>query len=160
MTLAELNAADPALGEAALLQCCGSHNWTRAMLDRRPFPDRDALLSTAESLWWTLAPADWLAAFAAHPKLGAKRLSAWSAAEQNGVAAAPPSLLWELAQRNDEYEKQFGYIFLLNATGKSAEDMLASLTARLKNDPAAELPIAAVEQAAILRLRLTKLLDS
>jgi OHCU decarboxylase len=160
MTLAELNVVDPTRAEVALLQCCGSRNWSQAMLNRRPFSDRDSLLSTAESLWWTLAPADWLEAFAAHPKLGAKRLSAWSAAEQNGVAAAPPSLLQELAERNNEYEKQFGYIFLLNATGKSAEDMLASLTARLANDPPAELRIAAAEQAAILRLRLTKLLDS
>jgi 2-oxo-4-hydroxy-4-carboxy-5-ureidoimidazoline decarboxylase len=57
------------------------------------------------------------------------------------------------------YEKKFGYIFIVCATGKTAEEMLALLNERLKNDPEAELLIAAKEQNKITRLRLEKLLD-
>lgn len=63
-----------------------------------------------------------------------------------------------LAEGNRRYEARFGYIFIVCASGQSAEAMLAGLEARLGNDSDQELRIAAAEQAKITRLRLEKLL--
>lgn len=157
--LSEFNAADEAVARAALLQCCGSRQWTAEILARRPFHDRETLLSTAESVWSALGPSDWLEAFSAHPKIGAKKLSSWSSQEQSGLNAAADQILEQLAKGNREYEQRFGWIFLVNATGKTARAMLDSLHLRLKNGSAEELRVAAGEQAEITKLRLNKLLS-
>lgn len=60
---------------------------------------------------------------------------------------------------NFEYEERFGHIYIVCATGKTAEEMLALARKRLRNDPGDELKIAAQEQRKITRLRLEKLLD-
>ena len=159
MTIEEFNAADESVARAALLRCCGSKRWAEAMLAQRPFADRPALLSMAEAVWWRLPPDDWLEAFAAHPRIGEKKLSKWSAQEQNGIYAASDPVLQQLTAGNQQYERQFGWIFLINATGKSASDMLDALQARLMNPPGEELRVAAGEQARITGLRLNKLFD-
>jgi len=63
-----------------------------------------------------------------------------------------------LAKANRDYEARFGYLFIVCATGKSAEEMLAILERRLTNAPGEELCIAAEEQRKIMHLRLEKLL--
>ena len=60
---------------------------------------------------------------------------------------------------NQKYEKRFGYIFIVYATGKSAEEMLEIVELRLKNNPYDEIKIAASEQNRITKLRLKKLLS-
>jgi OHCU decarboxylase len=159
MTFAEFNAANTAEARASLLRCCGSKRWAEILQARRPFPDLDALQAEAETCWWTLGPADWLEAFSAHPKIGQSANSRWSAGEQSGVASAPPAVLDRLAAANQKYENRFGWIFLVNATGKSAAEMLTLLEARLKNEAAPELRVAAAEQAKITTLRLNKLFE-
>jgi 2-oxo-4-hydroxy-4-carboxy-5-ureidoimidazoline decarboxylase len=64
-----------------------------------------------------------------------------------------------LAQGNQSYREKFGYIFIVCASGKSAEEMLALLEQRLQNDPVRELEIAAEQQRLITRLRIEKLLS-
>src|SRR5436190_8998572 len=132
---------------AALLRCCGSTRWAEQMASQRPFADFDALLAAARSVWRNLVPADWLQAFAAHPKIGdlaslrAKfaQTAAWSEQEQAGVATTTESTLHALAAGNRAYEEKFGYIFIVCATGKSADEMLALLRQRLGNSTADEL---------------------
>jgi 2-oxo-4-hydroxy-4-carboxy-5-ureidoimidazoline decarboxylase len=158
MTLDEFNAASPADARGALLRCCGSSGWSDKVLSSRPFSDAEALLSTAESVWWTLGEKDWLEAFSAHPRIGEKKHSAWSSREQSGIDSASVETLDRLAKGNVEYEDHFGWIFLVNATGKSAREMLALLEARLQNSREEELRVAAGEQAKITTLRLAKLL--
>lgn len=157
MTFREFNAADASAAHAALLQCCGSKQWTERILAKRPFDNLEALLSTAESVWRTLGPSDWLEAFSAHPRIGEQTRSAWSSQEQNGISSAPDHVLEQLANGNREYEQRFGWIFLVNATGKTAPEILDLLNARLKNGKAEELRTAASEQAKITKLRLHKL---
>jgi hydroxyisourate hydrolase len=158
-----LSALPPAEAEAAFLACCGSRVWARWMESRRPYRDTADLLETADRVWWSLTLADWREAFAAHPRIGEKkqdqedRSRRWSADEQSGAAGARAAILDELAAANRIYEELFGYIFIVCATGKSAEEMLALLRARLENDPETELGIAAEEQRKITRLRLEKL---
>ena len=148
-----------------LATCCGSRRWVDRMLARRPFGSRVALLTSARDEWNVLESADWREAFAHHPKIGdrdalAARFPAThelSAREQAGIAGATTDILNALAEGNRRYEEKFGYTFIVCATGKSAQEMLALLEARLPNDEATELRIAAAEQAKITELRLLKL---
>jgi len=153
--------------EASLLleSCCGSHAWVQAMLAHRPFGTLVRVLNEAEEIWWSLGPDDWREAFDHHPRIGERaaatpqvaRAKAWSADEQRGASTAREETRHALAEGNREYERRFGHIYLVCATGKSAEEMLALLRQRLSNDPATELRVAAAEQAKITRLRLEKL---
>lgn len=128
------------------------------MLAARPFVSRDDLMDRSDRIWRSLQPTDWLEAFAAHPRIGSRAASGWAAGEQAGARGADESVLTRLAARNREYEARFGHIFIVCASGKSADEMLALLEARLDNEPDAELSIAAEEQRKITRLRLDKLL--
>lgn len=158
--------ADEAAKE--LLQCCGSKRWAIETAKSRPFHNLETLLTTANNIWWSLDPADWLEAFRSHPKIGEKKavdkVSAqsqqWSGQEQSGIANAPYATVDSLASLNAQYEQKFGFIFIICATGKTSDEMLAALRERLPHDPAAELPIAAAEQSKITALRLKKLLTS
>lgn len=144
------------------------------MLSQRPFRDRDDVFDSAERIWWDLEPADWLEAFAAHPRIGQRAAGSghdvpaphaphptpqhWSAEEQARVADAPDGVKAALAEANTEYERRFGHIYIVCASGRGADEMLGICRARLANDPQAELKVAAAEQAKITRLRLEKLL--
>ena len=154
--------------EASLLleSCCGSHAWVQEMLAHRPFGTFVRILDEAEEVWWSLGPDDWREAFDHHPRIGEQAAAApqgataktWSADEQRGASTAGEGTRQALAEANREYERRFGHIYLVCATGKSAEEMLALLRQRLSNDPATEMRVAAAEQAKITRLRLEKLL--
>jgi OHCU decarboxylase len=146
------------LTEGSLLACCGSHKWTAGMMARQPFADAASALDAAAEAWWPLAPADWLEAFAAHPRIGERSADAQASREQSGVAGAQAATLARLAEANREYERRFGYIYIVCASGKSADEMLAILESRLRADPESELKTAAGEQLKITRLRLQKLL--
>lgn len=128
------------------------------MVARRPFGSREALLQSAGEIWNSLGKSDWLEAFSHHPRIGESATGAASR-EQSGVAHAANQTLHELADTNKEYERRFGYIYIVCATGKSADEMLSIAKQRLTNDPDTELKIAAEEQRKITRLRLEKLLE-
>ncbi len=159
-----LNAMSGADAAAALKRCCGSTKWAAAMTIARPFEDLDALLRIGERTWWSLTIEDHLEAFAAHPKIGEARTPAsgdakWSHGEQAGAATASAQTLADLADANRAYEAQLGFIFIVCASGRSADEMLRDLRTRLANSREVELRTAAEEQAKITRLRLTKLID-
>lgn len=157
--LRHLNSLPQQEAESEFLACCGSHEWARRMAKARPFTDRESMLETADRIWRDLKPADWLEAFSAHPEIGEKSRHRWAAQEQSGAQAASSETLAALAEANRAYQSRFGYIFIVCATGKSAQQMLEIVRERLQNDPDAELPIAAEEQRRITRLRLGKLLE-
>jgi 2-oxo-4-hydroxy-4-carboxy-5-ureidoimidazoline decarboxylase len=132
------------------------------MLARRPFGSREVALDAARDEWFVLSPEDWREAFSHHPKIGdaeslKRRFPATrdlSAREQADISAASNQTLAALADANRQYEQQFGYIFIVCATGKRADEMLAMLRDRLSHDAETELQIAADEQAKITELRL------
>ena len=151
-----LMSADEA--RAALKRCCGSTRWVERMMEGRPFASTSALRAEADDLWWSLTREDFLEAFAAHPRIGVRTASdAWARQEQASVGAAGAELRASLAEANERYARRFGYIFIVFATGKSADEMLALLEARLPNEPDHELAVAAGEQSKIMQLRLGKL---
>ena len=149
-----------------LRQCCGSRRWAEQMSNDRPYSTLESLVTHAERLWWSLASEDWLEAFRSHPKIGEKKASdkvstqsqQWSGQEQSGVSSAPQDTVDSLAELNRAYEKKFGFIFIICATGKTPDEMLAALKERLQHDSDTELRLAAAEQAKITALRLKKLL--
>src|SRR3989440_8110973 len=157
-----LNALSDERARAALHRCCGARHWVDAMLAARPFRSDAELLATAERVWWDLGRADWLEAFAAHPRIGDRGEPGtdWARGEQAGADGAAEATLAALAQEHRAYEQRFGHVFLISATGKTADEMLGALRRRLTNDPATELRLAAEGHAKITRLRLDKLVAS
>jgi hydroxyisourate hydrolase len=170
MTLEELNTMTRDRAIAALQRCCGSERWAHDMVDVRPFETAALLASTADRIWLSLDRSDWLEAFEAHPRIGDRMAvgsaaggsdaTDWSAEEQRGSVSATDEVLERLRVRNDEYRAQFGFTFIVCATGRSADEMLEMLEQRLQHEPQAELHVAAEEQRKIIRTRLQKLIDA
>ena len=165
--LARFNTLTPTAAEAALRACCGSARWNEWMRDGRPYATVAELLAAADATWSWTSPDDWHEAFRAHPRIGEKKAAAaqdatakaWSSAEQAGTRDASDALRAELAEINRAYEARFGFIYIVCATGRSLEEMVAIARGRMNNDPATELRVAAAEQHRITRLRLEKLLE-
>jgi 2-oxo-4-hydroxy-4-carboxy-5-ureidoimidazoline decarboxylase len=161
-----LNALSLAEATEALTRCCGAGRWVEGMLARRPFASRAELFRAAEEAWAQLGAEDYFEAFAHHPEIGANATELrlkfgstadWASAEQSGAVGASEATLLALQAGNAAYRARFGYSFIVCATGKSAQQMLELLRARLNNTAEAELVIAAAEQAKITHLRLEKL---
>jgi allantoinase len=166
----------------ALARCCSARAWIDEMVagvttfstptapiswsaNTSPASPRPSLTTLSEDAFARFRREDWLEAFAGHPRIGdleslRSRFASTAhlaAGEQAGTSSASDKVLRALAQENDEYERKFGHIFIVSATGKSADEMLGSLHRRLANPPALELEIAAGEQRKITRLRLAAL---
>jgi len=160
-----VNALPEPEAHAAFLHTCGALAFARAMTAARPFESLGAMKAKAHAVWSALSPEDWDEAFRAHPEIGGKKAegpqtatsAAWSSGEQAKVGSATSDTRAELAAINARYRETFGRIYIVCATGKSAEELLAIAKARLSNPPAAELAVAAAEQAKITDLRLEKL---
>jgi len=151
---------------AALLSCCAATRWAEQVTDLRPFVDEEALFAAADTVWATMEEQDWIEAFRAHPRIGDRKpahasaqSAAWSQQEQAATSAAQDTLLAELAENNARYEKLFGFTYIVCATGKSAEVMLAILKRRLSSDRQTELREAAEQQRQITQIRLRKWLQ-
>ncbi len=152
-------------GRDLLANCCAARAWVAGILAHRPFGDDAGVMTAANEVAAELDEADWLEAFAAHPMIGDVEslrekyaaTKAVAAGEQSGAAGASEATLAELAQLNREYREKFGFIFIVFATGKSADEMLAILKQRIGNVRDDELCHAAGEQMKITRLRLENL---
>jgi allantoicase len=158
-----LNALAEGEARALLTSCCGAARWVEGMLLARPFGSSSELLQRAERIWRGLRSADYLEAFSRHPEIGTdlselRRKFASTAAlseqEQAGAAGASEAVLASLRAQNQLYRERFGYTFIVCASGKSADEMLALLNERVNNPPEIEIVLAAAEQAKITRLRL------
>lgn len=165
MDVAAFNAMSNGEAAEVLRSCCGSSKWVDDVVSRRPFSSIEPLRAAADEAWDRTGPEDWHEAFSHHPRIGERsaatsqstRSSGWSSSEQSGVQSADDSVQVALAQINRDYENRFGHIYIVCATGKSANEMLDIARERLSNDPPAELRIAAEEQRKIMQLRLHKL---
>ena len=142
-----------------LFGVCSSTIWARRVLAGGPFRDVDALLDRADRVLAELPDGELDAALDGHPRIGAKVDNASSAREQAAVVSAADSVKAELAAKNREYDDKFGYVYLVCASGRSAEELLAILTERLDNDPDTERRVMRSELAKINRLRLERLLS-
>jgi OHCU decarboxylase len=163
------NNADESEALRAMVACCGAERWAKAMVALRPMTSVVELSLAADRAWSTMEEADWMEAFACHPRIGERRgiaerkaahasakSQAWSRQEQASAADAEEAVLADLAEGNALYEERFGFTYIVCATGKSAEEMLSVLNLRLANERAAELREAAEQQRHITQIRLGK----
>ena len=156
------NALPPDAAAAAILPCNGSLAWATQLAALRPFATPFDLTCTADIIWRALSPADMQQAFDSHPRIGehqAKSATAASlalSATEQSAAQLNTETAAKLADANRLYEQKFNRIFIICATGKSAEQILTILHQRLSNDPATELREAAEQQRQITQLRLRK----
>ena len=149
-----------------LRSCCAAHAWAEQMVVRRPFRSEAAVYAASDRATAELDASGLAAALAGHPRIGDAgpahgsdgRSAAWSRGEQAGVATAGADLRAELAAANAAYERRFGHVYLVCASGRAAAELLAACQARLRNDPETERGIVLGELAKINRLRLAKLL--
>ncbi|WP_069167051.1 2-oxo-4-hydroxy-4-carboxy-5-ureidoimidazoline decarboxylase [Nocardia altamirensis] len=160
-----LNALSPEAAEQELLACCASRQWAQKVAATRPYPDVDSVIAAAVTAVCELGWPEVEEALAAHPRIGdrakaelSEREAAWSRGEQSGAATADLAVRRELAAGNQAYEDRFGHVFLIRATGRSAEEMLTELRKRLANSVLDERIKVQSELADITRLRVRKLL--
>jgi 2-oxo-4-hydroxy-4-carboxy-5-ureidoimidazoline decarboxylase len=159
---ARFNALTAADCERELLACCASPRWARRVAAGRPYADVAALCAAGEAALGRLNWGDIAAALAAHPRIGDRpagtdRAAAWSRREQSGVAGADPQVRAALIEANREYEERFGHVFLIFATGRTEDEILAAARSRLGNDEETERTVVREELGRITRLRLSRL---
>ena len=163
-----LNELSDPESQASLKKCCAARQWIDRMNDARPFADDDAVLIGCRADLEFSATGRLAAGFRGAsanwrcdqpPRLNLPIPRAGRRANKQRQRAAGGATISRLAELNEEYFQKFGYIFIVCATGKSAEQMLEILESRLSNEPDEELPIAAAEQLKITILRLNKLVD-
>lgn len=157
------NSADDTAALETMIACCGSQRWAKAMIALRPIASVMELSESADTVWATMSEPDWMEAFACHPRIGERKAAhavaksvAWSKQEQSSAASAAENVLAEIADGNARYEELFGFTYIVCATGKSAEEMLAILNRRLAGTRDAELREAAEQQRQITQIRLGK----
>ncbi len=158
-----VNAADGDRLRSSLRACCAAESWVESIVAGRPYCDENDLAETSDAATAALDDTGLAQALAGHPRIGERvggHDGAWSRQEQSGVADAGDDVRAQLAAANVAYEERFGHVYLVCATGRSAEELLAVCRARLGNDPGAERGVVLEELAKINRLRLTKLLRS
>ncbi|MBL4624369.1 MAG: 2-oxo-4-hydroxy-4-carboxy-5-ureidoimidazoline decarboxylase [Flavobacteriales bacterium] len=166
MTINELNNISQEQAYSAFEKCCVSKSWINGVLNSMSFDTADDLYQASDKSWSNCKETDWLEAFTGHPKIGdisslAKKFSnthGWAGHEQSGMNTAEMDVIKRLSLGNNNYADKFGFIFIVCAKGKSAQEMLDLLEQRLPNNRKDELQIAAVEQHKITRIRLEKLL--
>jgi 2-oxo-4-hydroxy-4-carboxy-5-ureidoimidazoline decarboxylase len=155
--LAWFNALPHDEAVAALLECCAAPGWAARVANGRPYPSAGDFVAAAGAAWRERADGDLDAAMDAHPRIG-EAAGGRSRAEQAAVGSGP-QVLAALREANAAYERRFGHVFMICASGLGAEQILAELRRRMSNDPAAEREAAAAEIAKINALRLRKLAE-
>ncbi len=165
MTLSEFNALPAADAIAALYGCCHCQSWAKQVAERRPFINREKLLTTAHCFWNGVEEEQILEAFSGHARIGdidllRSRYAGLATQEQGQVLLASETVIQDLYRLNKEYETKNGFIFIVCASGKSPGEMLRLLQARIENPRALELQNGAREQGEIIRLRIATLIDS
>jgi allantoicase len=152
-----LNALFPKAADRFFHTACASGAWVEGMGARRPFESVRAVLRDAELVFGNLTEPDWLEAFAGHPRIG-ERGDATANREQAGTSSASQETIRELTDVNRRYEDKFGFTYIVYATGKTADEMLAIAKDRLDNDHQQEIANAAAEQRKITATRLRRML--
>lgn len=162
-TLDAWNKTDRAAAYDAMIACCGASRWAEAMVALRPIANVIELSEAADRVWATMGEPDWMEAFACHPRIGERKAAhavaksvSWSKQEQSAAAGAQEDVLAKIAEGNARYEELYGFTYIVCATGKSAEEMLAILNRRLASTRDAELREAAEQQRQITQIRLGK----
>jgi 2-oxo-4-hydroxy-4-carboxy-5-ureidoimidazoline decarboxylase len=161
--LARFNGLPAAAARDELLACCHSPTWADRMLTGRPYSSaRDAVRQSSAIVARMPVP-DLEVALAGHPRIGQMpvgrdKSAEWSRQEQSGVATADAETAMALAESSEEYERRFGHIYLVSAAGRTGQQLLALLRARLRNSPETEWQVVRTELQKINEIRLREML--
>jgi len=161
-----LNELPPQAARQALLECCSAPGWAEDMAAGRPYASAAAAVTRSGAIVAALTDAELGEALAGHPRIGERsgpghgtsRAARWSRQEQSGVEAGDRTISEALAEGNLDYERRFGHIYLVCASGRTGKELLAVLRARLQNDPDHEWQVVRTELQKITALRLQRLL--
>jgi 2-oxo-4-hydroxy-4-carboxy-5-ureidoimidazoline decarboxylase len=142
LSLAQLNSMDRATFIAALGGIYERSPWVaEAASKSRPFASREALEHTLQQFVIDAGRARQLDLLRLHPTLGTRlELSGYSRAEQAGAGLqkATAEERAELERLNREYERKFGFPFILAVRNASLGTILASCRERIGADADAE----------------------
>ncbi|MFJ9350585.1 2-oxo-4-hydroxy-4-carboxy-5-ureidoimidazoline decarboxylase [Streptomyces sp. NPDC101237] len=156
--LARFNDLEEHAARAVLHEACASTAWARRLLAARPYASAEALYSASDAATAGLGTADLAEAMAGHPPIGRPEPGdPTSAREQSGMAGAAEALRAEMLELNLAYQERFGHVFLICATGRSAEEMRDAVKERIANAPEREREIVRTELGRINRIRLARL---
>jgi allantoicase len=157
LRLEYLNSLTDAIADRFFSRACAARKWVAAMVANRPYPDFASITVAAASAFDDLDEAGWLEAFSGHPRIGERGDPAENR-EQAATADADAAMLERLAVVNREYEGRFDFTYIVYASGKSAEEMLAIAESRLGNERDQEILIGGIEQRRITETRLRRML--
>jgi 2-oxo-4-hydroxy-4-carboxy-5-ureidoimidazoline decarboxylase len=157
----DFNALPEAEAEERLYACLANRRWAVEVASRRPYPDARSFLTAAWNALDGLTDDDWVVAFKAHPRIGERGGDApeSSEREQGRVMQSAANILAVLAAHNRQYEKKFGHVFLIRASGRSGEEIISEFRRRMRNNPATELAESRRELARIAEDRLSELVS-
>jgi 2-oxo-4-hydroxy-4-carboxy--5-ureidoimidazoline (OHCU) decarboxylase len=130
------------LTEPELAELFEGHTRLVEKLAERPDP-----LGSADEVIGELSEEEKLEALDAHPAIGAKRLSARSAAEQG--TDDDPETAAELERLNREYEERFGFRFVVFVNRRPKSEIVPILRERLRRSREEELDTGLRELVAI-----------
>jgi len=164
ITVTQLNSLDSEQANQWFVQVCTAQGWCNKMVNSMPYADKASIIKTATDHWAEMQETDFLEAFQGHPMIGDintlrekyANTKALASNEQSGTANASEQTLNKLHEANHEYLNKNGFIFIICASGLSANTMLVALTQRLANTREKEIEIAAQEQLKISLLRIDK----
>ena len=163
MFLSKFNQTDQSEIRKLLNHCVHIDRWADEIISQRPFSSQQALLKSAEDSAKTWSWNEILDALNTHPRIGEKKAQKelsdqeqnFSNREQAGISQSKETLD-AIYKGNLAYEKKYGFIFLIKASGLSSEDILTALNYRLSNDPEIEKRIVHQQLLEIALLRLSQ----
>lgn len=161
LSLQQFNQCDDATAREAIAHCVAIPAWQDALVAGRPYTSLSLLRDNAERIAISWQLAELALALRAHPRIGERpagngREAALSRNEQSAVDPADDALSRALHAGNLAYEARFGRVFLIRASGRSGEEMLAALQQRLENDDRQELAETLLQLREITLLRLAE----
>jgi 2-oxo-4-hydroxy-4-carboxy-5-ureidoimidazoline decarboxylase len=147
-----------------LRACNAAPRFAAEVAAGRPYRDVETLVARAEEVTRALPWEDVAIALAAHPRIGDRVEGASAEAEssrreQSSMADADDAVRADLVEGNKAYEERFDHVFLIRASGRSPEEMLAELNRRLANDGDAERAEVTEQLAQITALRVQAMLS-
>ncbi|MCU7724713.1 2-oxo-4-hydroxy-4-carboxy-5-ureidoimidazoline decarboxylase [Actinoplanes sp. KI2] len=165
-TVEVFNALPAARLDEQLLACCAAPAWGAAIVAKRPYRERLEIVQAADAAARALSWDEVRVALSAHPRIGERASgdsaeASWSRQEQSTAArSADDATKAALVDVNRAYESRFGQVFLIFASGRTQEEILAEARRRLANDEDTERTVVADELRKIALLRLERVLDA
>ena len=128
----------------------------------KPFKDKEDLIDKMIHVYENSSRKKIINIFNLHPKLAIeKKLTTFSSKEQTGAElnTCTKEELIEFEDLNEQYQKKFGFPFIIAVKGKNKNEILDSFRQRVKNNFEVEFSEAKLQVKKIASYRLNEILD-